>query len=503
MNERKIGILLGYLNIGLQAIIGIIYVPLLLMYIGQSEYGIYQLIGSLIAYFGIMDFGITATLTRYYTMYKANNDKRGMENILFLSLIAFICITIFLLIVGFIIYANLSNIFSDSMNFTEIVSAKKIFILLLINILFTISTMSFKAIMNAHERFFAIKGLETIQLVLQPILIIAILHEYPSAFSVALVQTILNILLSIIRCIYCFFYLKIKIRYHYFNSNLAIGLCKLSVSTFAVALIDQIFFRTNQIILGIESGTSAVAIYSIAAVIYFNYMSLSWAISGIFLPHVTSMVAKKVSVNELSKLFIKIGKWQYYVLMLCLLGFIILGKEFIVLWAGKEYLSAYFITIVIIVPFTIDLIQNIGICILQAYNKYEIRAKVYFFMGVANILLGIPAAKYFGGLGCAAVTGIIMFLGNGIIMNYYYWKKIHLNIKEFWYKILLLTYKLIIFFIIMFYINLQFDDFNTSWILFAIKILLFIIIYLIVLITFCFDNNEKNYIRNMFSKIKL
>lgn len=44
MNERKIGILLSYLNIALHAIVGFLYVPILLHFIGKEEYGLYQLL---------------------------------------------------------------------------------------------------------------------------------------------------------------------------------------------------------------------------------------------------------------------------------------------------------------------------------------------------------------------------------------------------------------------------------------------------------------------------
>ena len=40
MNERKIGIIIGYINMVLQAIINFMYVPLLIYYIGKSEYGL-------------------------------------------------------------------------------------------------------------------------------------------------------------------------------------------------------------------------------------------------------------------------------------------------------------------------------------------------------------------------------------------------------------------------------------------------------------------------------
>ena len=110
MNERKIGILISYVNIVLQAVIGFIYVPLLLHYIGKSEYGLYQLIGSFIAYFSVMDFGLTAAVVRFYAKYKAVNDKLGMENILAFAVRAYGVIAIILFAVGYICYEKLDII---------------------------------------------------------------------------------------------------------------------------------------------------------------------------------------------------------------------------------------------------------------------------------------------------------------------------------------------------------------------------------------------------------
>ena len=174
MNERKIGILISYINILLQTIINFIYVPILLYYIGKSEYGLYQLIGSFIAYFSIMDFGLTAAVVRFYTKYKALNDKISMENVLAISVRCYTIITIILVFIGYICYLLIDNIFYNSMTSEEITSAKNIFLLLLLNIVVTISTMIFRAIINAHEKFLFLKGMETIQLIFQPILVVLI-----------------------------------------------------------------------------------------------------------------------------------------------------------------------------------------------------------------------------------------------------------------------------------------------------------------------------------------
>ncbi len=435
MNERKLGILLSYINIFLQVIIGFLYVPILLYYIGKNEYGLYQLMGSLIAYFSVMDFGLSAAVIRFYTKYKTVGDKVGMENILAISMRGYGLVMGLSLLLGGVCYVFLGEAFGESMTAAEVAEAKDIFLLLLLNIVITLGTMVFRSVINAHEKFLFLKGMETVQLILQPVLVVLLLTQAPSAFSVALVQTVLNLALSLARMYYCFRVLHVRIRYHYWDRALFVDFRHLALSVFAVTVIDQIFWKTNQIILGIISGTAAVAVYSIASLIYMNYMALSVAISGVYLPHVTEMVARREPVSHLSTLFIKIGRWQYYLLGLVATGFIIFGQEFINMWAGPGFEEAYGITLLIILPFTIDLIQNIGLSILQAMNRYDFRAKVLFGSGVLSVSLAIPLALRYGGTGCAFATGLAMVVSNGLVMNWFYAKEIHLAIKDFWRQI--------------------------------------------------------------------
>ncbi len=435
MSERNIGILLSYFNIFLHAVIGFLYVPILLHYIGKGEYGLYQLMGSLIAYFGVMDFGLSAAVIRFYTKYKALGDKAGMENILAISLWGYGLVVVVALLLGSVCYAFLGEVFGGSMTAAEVAEAKEIFLLLLLNIVITLGTMAFAAVINAHEKFLFLKGVETVGLILQPVLVVLLLNQAPSAFSVALVQTGLNLALSFARIYYCFQELHVTIRYHYWNQMLFEGVRHLALSVFAVSVIDQIFFKTNQIILGVISGTAAVAVYSLSSLIYMNYMTLSVAISGVYLPHVTEMVARREPASHLSALFIKIGRWQYYLLGLVATGFIIFGREFICMWAGPGFEEAYGITLLIILPFTIDLIQNIGNSILQAKNRYDFRAKVLFFSGILSLGLAVPLGLRYGGTGCAFATGFAMAVSNGLVMNWFYAKEIHLAIADFWRQI--------------------------------------------------------------------
>lgn len=502
MNQRKLGILLSYVNILLQVIIGFLYVPILLHYIGKSEYGLYQLMGSLIAYFSVMDFGLSAAVIRFYAKYRALKDKVGMENILAISMRGYGAVTVLALAVGGICYALLDRIFAGSMTATEIAESKDIFLLLLLNIVVTLSTMVFRSVINAQERFLFLKGMETVQLVMQPILVVLVLMQHPSAFSVAAVQTVLNIILSGVRVFYCFHDLHITIRFHYWNHELFTAFRKLALSVFAVSLIDQVFWKTNQIILGIISGTNAVAVYSIASLIYMNYMALSVAISGVYLPHVTGMVAKKEPVEKLSELFIQIGRWQYYLLALVATGFIIFGRQFISLWAGPGFEDSYIITILIILPFTVDLIQNIGLAIMQAMNRYDFRARIYFLTGVMNLILAIPLGIKYGGIGCAVATGISMIVGNGFIMNWYYAKEIHLAIASFWRQIgrisLVTGVCLVIGSVANVYLLPQ-----RGIVPFVLKAAMYTVLYVAMVYAFAMNQREREKIQGILKKLPI
>ena len=272
---------------------------------------------------------------------------------------------------------------------------------------------------------------------------------------------------------------------------------KLALSVFIVTIVDQIFWKTNQVILGIISGTAIVAVYSISSLIYMNYMALSTTISGIYLPKITKMVASRVSDKILSNEFLRIGRLQYYLLGLVLSGFFVFGKEFIVIWTNEDFIDAYYITLIIITPFTINLIQNIGNCIMQAKNVYNFRAYVYLGTGIFNIAIAIPLAVYYGAIGCAFASGLSLFISNGLIMNWFFEKYLKIDIKLFWKQIGSITIKILLCSFIGIILNYLFGV--GSLIFLVAKILIFIISYLIIMWLLSFNKEEKD----LFIKFKI
>ena len=173
---------------------------------------------------------------------------------------------------------------------------------------------------------------------------------------------------------------------------------------------------------------------------------------------------------------------------------------FINLWAGKGFDDGYWIALLIIIPLTVDLIQNIGLSILQAQNKYGFRAKVYFFMGIFNLCLAIPLGLKYGGIGCAFATGLSMFIGNGLIMNWYYLKITKLEIGRFWKNISRITIGVIIVTIIGYIFNEMIEDKNI--IVFVMKLLVYTLLYISIMYKFFMNIEEKSKIKSLVLRFK-
>jgi O-antigen/teichoic acid export membrane protein len=488
-NQYRVGAILSYVSIFIGNLIGIIYTPIMLRLLGQSEYGLYSLVGSLIATISIVDLGFGNASIRYISKYRATGNKQKEYNLIGMFIIINSLIGILTIVIGIVMYKYLDILFSKSLSIDELQQFKLMFIILIFNLAVSFPFSVFYSITVSYEIFIFPKVIGIIRTILNPIVILALLFNGHDSLSMVIANTIINILFLWINVFYCFKYLNIKIKFKTLDFKLLKEITVYSFFIFLAILIDKIYWTTDSFILGIYSGTIMVSIYSIASQINMYYMQFSTALSGMFLPKVTGMVTNNANNEELSSLFIKVGRIQYILLGLVLSGLILFGKEFIYLWAGKEYLSAYYMAIILVVPFTIPLIQNLGLSILQAKNLHGFRSKVLFFIAIGNILISIPLAKEFGGIGSAIGTSVAMVIGNILIMNIYYYKKIKLDIPRFWYEIIIMTLPILFASILGVSLNLVIEDYKILTLL--IKILIYTIIYLTFMFFLGMNNFEK------------
>jgi len=498
--QLKAGTLLTYLQLVISTIISLIYTPVMLKLLGQTEYGLYNIAATVVSYVNLLNMGFASSYVRFYSRSKAKNDVEDIKKTNGLFLIVFIIIGVLALIAGLTIAAFAELIFSDGLSSGEYVIVKKIVVILSISTAYNLGTSLFSSIITAHEEFVFLKTVNLIKTVMSPTLIwILLLNGYKS-IMMASVTSILIIISDTFYVVYALKKLQVKFSFRNLNKDALIEISTFSGFIALNSIVDQINWSVDKVILGRFWGARYTAIYSVAAQINNIYMQLSTGVSNVFIPRINRLVAEKKSDEEITDLFIKIGRLQTIVLLPVILGFIFLGKQFVMIWTPNGYEDAYYIALLLMGPATIPYIQNAGVSIQTAKNKHQFRAVLYTFMAVINLVISVVLCRQFGGIGCAFGTAVSIIVANIVIMNIYYHKKLKINIIRFWREELSFSPSIITLVIIGLVIR-TFVPIN-GYVAFIFCGLVFIIVYLISLWLFSLNQNEKNMIRSTIQKIR-
>lgn len=499
--NRKLGAVLSYVYIIATTLIQLIYTPFLIRSLGQSEYGLYSLINSVIGYLTILDLGFGNAIIVYTAKYRAQKKYDEEKKLHGMFFIIFCIIGVIAGIIGLILFFNVNNLFGSTMTEAELEKAKIMMLILTFNLVITFIFSIYSSILNAYEKFVYQKVISILNTILKPLIMIPLLFMGFKSIAMIVVITILNVLVLLSNYLYCKKKLNIKIKFMGFDKVLFKTILSYSIWLFLTSIVDKVNWSVDQFILGVVSGTTAVSIYSLATNFNTLFINLSTAISSVLLPKMTKMVSEHRTKEELTDEFIKVGRIQFIIIFLATSGLILFGQEFIIWWAGPEYKESYYVALCLIIPALFSLIQNLGLSIMQAMNKYRFKAISTFIMSGFNILISVILAKKFGAVGAAFGTTISIVMCNIIVMNIYYYKVIKLNVIKFWKNIfrIFIKYLIPICIIIGIMYLTNFSGIESVIIYGGIYTLIYIIVtYFIV----CNDY-EKNIINSVLKKLKI
>ena len=500
--QIKIGAILTFVSLFIGNAISLVYTPFMLKTLGQVEYGLYGLANSIVGYLTVLDFGLGNAAIRYTAKYKAEHKEEKLKYmygmfIALYTLIGFITFTI-----GYIFSLKANVFFKSGLSFEEIKTVKTLLILASINLAVSFPFGVFTSVITAYEKFIFLKVSSIVRHLLNPLVYIPVLFLGYKSIGLIIATTVLNFIFLLINLLYCLFKLNIKVSFKKFDFSLIKEIFSYSVWIFVGSIVNQLWWNSGQFMLGMFSSAVSIAIFNLAMQFKSYFESFATAISGVFLPRLTSMESNNSSDEEFSNCFIKVGRLQFILISLITTGFILFGKQFIEIWAGSNYELAYYVTLIIFIPLALVDTQTLGIAILQAKNKHKFRSVVYLCVAIACIVICIPFIKKFDVIGCASATALALTVGNLFIMNWYYYKKIHLNIFKFWKELFCMFPGVLIPTLIM-YLLLKFVvPVLNSYRLLLPFILLYIVIFMIMMYFMSFNDYEKGLVKNLIKRFR-
>lgn len=425
MNSRNKGIALSYINTALNMVCGLFLSSYLLRMLGDTEYGIYQTISSFVNYLVLFEFGTGTVMTRNLSVCKGKNaskletDKNVSTIWIITNILAFAILT-----VSVIFYFSIGGIYSNSLTPSQIAHGKNMFVFMVVYLITSFYTQTVNGAILACEKYTFSSAMSIVRIVIRTALLTVLIIFFKNAIIIAIIDSALSALIALYSYYYCKKDCKITFSFKHFDSQIFKAMLPLCLAIFLQVIVNQANNNVDKFLIGIILTPEKVALYGVGMYIYSIFSSLTTIPISMYAPQIIKNVSNGLRGKELTNTLIQPSRLIVLIGGSVMFGFIAAGKQFISIVYGKNYIEAWLVAVVIMVPMFINMANGILINVLDALGKRLYRSNILMFTTIANILLTILWIKKHGIVGAALATAICTFIGQVIIMNIYYKKKI-------------------------------------------------------------------------------
>ena len=440
INQVKFGAVMTYVSYALSVCLGLISTPMLQRHLGPNEFGVYQLVLPVVSMLTVLTFGLGSVYTRYYSIYKTKNETENMARLNGLFIVLYSVIGLVAIAIGFGLAAMFETLFPNVTS-EWVPLAKTLLRLMAINMGLSFPVYVFTSHIIVNEAYVFQKTVAALKMILNPTLTMLLVVMGFRSISVTVLAIALTLGVGLCDIVYCFKKLKMPVAFVRMEKGFFREILIFTSFVFLSNLVGELDWNSDRLVLGMFAGSATadaeteVGLYSNPAQINIYFMSIATMLTNVFVPRAHRLIAEGRSDREVSDLFIKVGRWQYMMMLTILIGFIAVGEGFMHYYSIYDARRSYIIALMLMIPTIIPSVQNLGIEIQQAKNKHRFRAIAYAIVAVVNIAISIPLSILLGGVGAALGTAITTLVGKGLLMNWYYRRHIGLEIGRFWKEI--------------------------------------------------------------------
>lgn len=501
-SERKkqmtLGVFFSYFSIVAKLLSGILYTPIILKSLGQSEYGVYSLCLSFTGYLTIFNAGMNAAYVRFYVQAR-EKESYNTEKINGMFLKIFALLGTIGMLGGLLLSLFAEPLFGARILPAEYAILKKSFVVLAFLTLFTSVNALFSSAIIAHEKFIVGKIVDLLHTVILPVVTIPLLLAGGGSIVVLLVNLAFTGAMLIFNAVYA----VRKLDFHA-ELSAADGVFLRSVAVFAgfIALqgvMDQLNWQVDKLLLARFKGADEVAVYSVGSQFNSYFMILAGAVGNVFITEINRLVAHK-DEKALSSLFVRVSRILAQLVVLIMSGFIVFGRPFISRWAGAEYGNSYYVGILLMLPITVAASQWLGQDIARAKNMHKVQILINFAVCVLNLLVSIPLARRYGAIGSAFGTFACEVIICIFLQSLYYQRVVKIDMRAYYREMLRLLPGWVPPFLLGAALN-HFDLVKRSYgSIFAFGCL-YLVVFAGSIWAFSLNTQEKGYIRKAMQKV--
>ena len=421
MKKRSKGIILSYLHMVVNMVCGLVLSAFFLRVLGNTEYGVYQTIASFANYLILLEFGMGTVMVRNISLYRGRAEcEEALEKTISTIWIMTCGLSIVIALFSILFYGLIPSIYARSMRVEQIEYARKIFVFITGCLIVSFLNQTLNGTILAFESYVYPSVQSIVRVVLRLALMLIVLPIYRSALLIAVIDLMLGLGCLAVSLIFCRKKLKLKLFIGEFDWEVVRSAWPLAMAVFLQSIVNQANNNVDKFLIGILQTPENAAVYSVPLYIFSIFSALTAIPISMYAPAVVNAVGRGIKGGNLVEELVPPCRLTAMIGGLVLFGFVAVGRQFINVVYGSEYLIGWILAIVLMVPMYINMVNGIIVNVLDALNKRMVRSVTLLLTTIMNIVLTVFWLKRWGMLGAALATAVCTTIGQVLLMNLYY-----------------------------------------------------------------------------------
>lgn len=394
-------------------VVAFIMSPVLIRALGNRDYGLWELVLSLMGYMGLLDLGIGAALVRFVSVEDGKQDGDGLQETISTSFFFFIAVGLVAALILSLLSLKPEIVGGGEIG--DVANLQIVFLLLAFNALMLFPLQVFTATLMGVQRHYLINNVRVVLVIVQACSTYLLLQKFDSHGLI-----ILAFVTPVFSALQLFFlsYAVVSSPQLPKISFAAVSFVKVrEMAVFAVKsalmlIASRLQSQSVPIIISHVVGLSSVVYFVLPNQLMRYARGLSLAIAFPLAPYFGAAVGRGDHLQLVKSWLMSTQALQIVSLAMPIFLFFF-GEPFLELWLGLEYARAgHYVLYILIVGLVADSLAINAYNILTAHNAHGRCAFGWLILSAISIPCGIAGAYLWGVEGVTAAAVMVTVFGN-------------------------------------------------------------------------------------------
>jgi O-antigen/teichoic acid export membrane protein len=412
------------------AAVGFFMIPFFVRTLGEEQYGIWILVGSVFAYRNTLNMGLNSAVNRYIPMFLAKNEVKRIQAVISTSML-YLCFTsIILIVTTLVVHRYIEVWFCISPNFIEVAKA----LVLVVGFCFVamMPLQVHSGVLSGLQRYDIVSALTIIPVIIRTVVLILLLSKGYGLLTMGLAFGICEIAIRVSQALFVLRLLPhISISAKSIDFSLLWQMLHYGANTLLYVFGAGMVRKSSDIIIGIFLNTKDITGYYIASSGILGLGMLIQAFAAAIKPAVSDLDARD-NESKIRQIAFLTQKYILILLMPSVFFLLVMGKDFLRVWVGANFGELHVILILLSVGHFLRLAQYSNFLVLVGKGEHQIFGILAGVMVICTIPLAIVFVKRFnfGLMGIALSNLLPMSLICGLILPIYFNSKMNISFKD-------------------------------------------------------------------------